>query len=106
MVDRGRRDVDKIDVALVEHVCELAEHLAVGEVLRDDVAALAPQVTGADDLEKRGMRLEDGIVRLEHGAPEAHERHPDGGTLVFDSPHFLTTSVIAERNSATSLNWR
>ena len=105
VVDRARRYVDDVDVALVEHVGEPAEHLAVREVLRDYVAALLHEIAGGDDLEERGMRLEDRIVILEHRATKPHEGDAHRRSVAVGF-HFFTISVIADRNWATSLNWR
>ena len=105
MVDRARRYVDDVDVALVEHVGEPAEHLAVREVPCDYVAALLHEVAGGDDLEERGMRLEDRIVILEHRAAKPHEGDAHRRSVAVGF-HFFTISVIADRNWATSLNWR
>ena len=105
VVDGARRYVHHVDVAFVEHVGEPAEHLAVGEILRDYVAALLHDVARGHDLEEGGMGLEDRVVVLEHRASKPHEGHAHRWSVAF-GVHFFTISVMAERNWATSLNWR
>ena len=105
VIDRASRDINQINIPLVQHVGKLLEHPAVWKVAGDDVATLLDEIAGERDPEQRRMRLEYGIVILEHGPTEAHECHLEGGTLVFNN-HFLTISVMAERNWATSVNLR
>ena len=103
MIGRTGRDVHDIDVTLVKHVAELTEHLAVREILGDDVTTLLDEIAGGHDLEEARVRLEHGIVFGKHRSAQPHEGDPNRGTLVIRS-HFLTISVIADRNCATSVN--
>jgi hypothetical protein len=46
-------------------------------------------------------------VVFKHRAPETYERDPHWRTLVINLVrHFFTISVMADRNWATSVNWR
>ena len=96
VVDGAGRDVHDVDVALVEHVGELAEHPAVRVVLRHDVAPFLREVARRHHLEERGVRLEHGIVGREHRPAETHQGDPHRRALVVNA-HFFTISVMACR---------
>ena len=104
MVGRAGGHDNQIDVPLVEHVGKAAEHAAVGEIAGYAVAALLEDVAGRDHAEKPGVRLQQRAVLLEHDAAEAGQGHAHGRALVVFAVHFLTISVIADRNCATSVN--
>ena len=104
VIDRTRCDVHEVDVSLVQHVRKLAEHATVRKVLRNDVPTFLQQVAGRNNLEQRRMLLEHRIMIGKHRAPQPHQGYSDRRTLIFSFHHFLTISVMADRNCATSLN--
>ena len=106
VVGGARGDQDEIDVGLVEHVGKAPVHPAFREVATYQVTPLLGQIARANDLEKAWVREQDGVVILHHGPSKPHEGDLKRRSLALARRHFLTISVIAERNCATSLNWR
>ena len=79
---RGREgDVHEVDFGVVEHVLDAAVGADVGEVLLDDVPALAHEVADRHDPEEVRRRAEGGDVVEQRRAPEARDADADGRTL-------------------------
>ena len=106
VVARTGRDVDKINVMLIEHVTELTEHPRLGEIVQQIVPTVLDNVTRPNQVKQSRMLTKNRIVIGIHRSSAAHDRDLQRWTLIVSDCHlhFFTISVIAERNCATSLN--
>jgi hypothetical protein len=105
MIGRASCNIDKIDIALVEHIRELPEHPAVRKHFCDAIAPFLDDIARAYNFKEGGMISKNRKMIFEHRTPETHKGDSKWWSLVF-AFHFFTISVIAARNSDTSLNCR
>ena len=69
MVERGQRDVDHVDVGVVQHVLDASVGAHVGEIALDDVAAFLHRVADRGDrVEPRQLAQRRQVVQKPRAA--------------------------------------